>query len=357
MSKIAKKNNDKIKVIVVSVVAIIAIIGIIVWQGKNTVLTPSSDGSTTAGYSAFEPDMVVATVGDKELTWKELDERCVMLMNSYGYTEDMIGDQMGMFRMNTLTTFATEEMAVQLCEKEGITISDEEFAEERKVLMDAFGGEEDFNEYLGTIHATMDFFDETFRNQLLIDKLTVHVAGDIQPTEDQLREYYNKNAGSYNLVDSVTLKQIVCSTKEDAENAKIKYDEGKATFEELLKEYDKSGATTGELGGLAKEDFTDDTIRDTIWETEVGKMTVPLESEAGYHLFVPTGFTKAREVTYEEVKDDVKSDYITVEQNKKFQEYMTTNKDTVKIEYKVDESTLNVENKSQEVKAENDTDK
>lgn len=307
--------------------------------------------------SKFKPDTVVATVDGEKYYYKDLEERVNVWLKSYGLTKE--SQQYPATVMGVLETWVRDDIICQLAEQNGVTISDEELKEAEDELTEMYGGVEEFAKYREQIGASDELFKETFKAQLLSNELGHKLVGDIKPSDEDLREFFNKYAGNYSLVDSVSLKQVVCDTRENAEKAKIEFDGGNVSFDEIYAKYNTVDQGSGDKSkpvdavAVAKENVTDDKAKELIWNTEAGHFSTPLEvMSQGWVLFYPVSFTEAKEAVFEECKDDVELDYIYVQENQKLIEYVNEEMSKRKIEYKVEEA-----NFSQSVEDDSNADK
>lgn len=284
---------------------------------------------------------VVAVVSDKELTYGDLEDRVNLIVNANSYDTSMI--DMGQFRKQVLDSYVSEVMVGILAEQNGISITDEDFNSAKDDLIVLYGGESAFADYLKSINTTEEIFEETFRVELLTEELRHSIAGDVTPTDDELKTFFEDNRDYYDIVDTVDLYQIIPENEEKAKECKAKFDSG-VSFIDCFKEYNTSDSENGHVGVLAKTDIME-SVSEIIWSTEVNKLSEPVELQTAdgateWHLFSPASFTEAREVTYEEVAEYVKQDYQSDYENTKFAEYLGEQKTVLGVEYMVDESDL-----------------
>lgn len=286
----------------------------------------------------LKDNTLVAIVDDEKLYYSDLSKYVDVMLKSEGVTINDIPDK-GVFRMNCLTAYATEVVVNHLANKEGITISDEEFNKEYEDLMEAYNGEDKFKDYLNYVGADEEFFKKTFKTQLLEDKIG-KLAGDANPTDDELKEFFEKYKDYYTF-DGVDLALIACETEEAAKECKSKYDEG-TPFAELFTSYNKSElfeSEDGQVGLIAKEHFLDEVV-EKIWSLDPKGMTEPIELDGGWNLFVANEFIWASDKGFDDFKEEVKEDYQYDFEYSYYNKFLEEHKANDMIEYKVTEADL-----------------
>lgn len=146
------------------------------------------------------------------------------------------------------------------------------------------------------------------------------------PSEDQLRDYFEKNAQRYETAEKFTARHILVGlkgaprmgdkgfTEEEAKAriAMIKAElQAGTSFESLAKEYsdDPGSKANGGLykdmafGAFAKE------FEDAVRQQEVGRVGEPVRTVFGYHLILVESRTPRQPAEFEKVRDRVKQQW------------------------------------------------
>jgi parvulin-like peptidyl-prolyl isomerase len=133
-----------------------------------------------------------------------------------------------------------------------------------------------------------EFFQRTaeFRKTRLINIHRARLIQGWQPSEDELKTYYMDNIDHLVVPESRKIQMVVVATKEEAEDIKQRIEDGEITIYQAAQQYsiDPNAKTTlGEMGWVKQgtgfpglDDFTFNLEPDTIGG--------PVESPAGWHL-------------------------------------------------------------------------
>lgn len=328
------KAKTKYKVyIMIIAVAIIVMAGIVIFLNAKGINKDINSTST----ADLNDTTVVAVVDGEEVTYKDLDSYTNIMLKAYGVLEEDNQNSMGTFRMNCLKMYTTEIAVEHLAKKNNIVVSDEDFKTESDTVVAMYGGEEEFKKYLDSIGADEDFFNRTFKVQLLEEKIG-KLVGTVTPTDKDLEEFFNQYKDYY-AFDSADLSIITCDSEEKANECKSKFDAG-SSFADLFAEYDTTDSEDGKVGVIAKDEMIEE-AQEVIWATEVGKLSAPVKvDDTSWILFMPEAFDTAEGKTWKEFESELVEDYQLMSEDKYYQQYLQDNKVDEMIEYKVDESDL-----------------
>lgn len=137
-------------------------------------------------------------------------------------------------------------------------------------------------------------------------------------TEDELREYFDKNIGAFN-GETVTVSHIFLDTrniedkdklseiKEKIEKIKEELDKG-ADFAKLARENSDcpSAKNGGELGTFGRNEMVKE-FTDAAFATDINGISEPVKTQFGYHIIKVTAKQEGKDVKFEEVKEKVKT--------------------------------------------------
>jgi hypothetical protein len=193
-------------------------------------------------------------------------------------------------------------------------------AEELKGLIQAFIREEVF--YREALVLGLDRDDTAIRRRLQqkMEFIAEDVAAQVEPTEEELRDYFLKHADSFRLEQSYTFRHVYLDPKRHV-------DALQQDAERLLIELDKSGTDPAMLGDgfLLDYEFKSVNSRDVfgifgqefatrLAQLPVGKWQGPVTSAYGAHLVFVEQKTGGRIPVLEEVRDLVKRGWVNSRQ-------------------------------------------
>ncbi len=172
---------------------------------------------------------------------------------------------------------------------------------------------------------------------------------NIKINEEELKEYYEKNKNNYKIPQGVKIKHILIYVPKDA-NEKIEQQafekalkirkkilEG-TSFEEMVEKYSEDIVSKRKGGdfGIIRKGKNISKMAEEIFKLKTGEISKPLRSLYGYHIVKVVEKIPAKILAYNEIKEEVKKDYLKEKQNKLIKQILSDlkNKYHPKIYYK-----------------------
>jgi peptidyl-prolyl cis-trans isomerase C len=172
------------------------------------------------------------------------------------------------------------------------------------------------------------------REQLVIESLLKKkVATNINPSEEELKSYYEKNKEKFKTGQEIATRQILVKTEKEAKELRGKLDKGE-DFADLARRFsiDPSAKSTGgDIGFHAKGTLPPEYEAATSKLTKVGQITPPVKTQLGYHIIQLQGMKPPAYTPYEEVKDFIKQRIVQEQQNDVLGKYVADLKAKAKI--------------------------
>ena len=128
------------------------------------------------------------------------------------------------------------------------------------------------------------------------------LAGEVALDEAALRAAYDERIDEYVTPEQRLVERLVYPDEATAAEAKARYDAGEATFEDLAAERGLSLADI-DLGEQSKADLG--AAGEAVFALEEPGVVGPIASDLGPALYAMNGILDAREVTFEEARDDL----------------------------------------------------
>lgn len=203
------------------------------------------------------------------------------------------------------------QTAMQFQSPEGIKKVVEELINQEMLLLDAkennFQDEEKFKEEL-------EKFKEGLLKQYAVNKILM----DVQVSEDEMKDYFEKNRQMFDQQESITSSHILVDTKEEAEKIIKEIEDGK-TFEQAAGEFSScpSKAQGGNLGESTRGKMVPE-FEDAAFAMEVGTISEPVKTEFGYHIIKLNDKKEAASSEYEDVKEQVRSQLLGQKQQQAY---------------------------------------
>lgn len=193
-------------------------------------------------------------------------------------------------------------------------------------LVDSFVREEIF--YHEALKLGLDRDDEIIRRRLVqkYEFLQQDLATPAEPTESQLRDYYERHSEDYRRPETVTFTHVYFSPDGRGDIAAQQAAEALASSLNLQGvtravdqgdrfpgTYDFAGLSRDELGRV----FGKEGLAQAIFTVEPNHWSPPLRSGLGWHTVYVSARQPGRQAAFEEVRRDVRRDFIEAERERR----------------------------------------
>lgn len=300
--------NRKFKTTIVSILIGVLGLGVGFTVGKET------GRKLPATNKSYSNSKVIATVGDTEITEKDLKYRMEPLFYINAKNE-LTDDQIEAYESTFIDYMTTVEVLYLEGKEDGITVTDEDIATEYETLLtslsSSFGITEEI--LLNEFKIPKEYIQGNLEKELIG---TQYLSEATEVSDKEAQNYYDKNKDEF---FSIQASHILIQTKDDegnelsdeekaekkaeAESLLKKIKEG-SDFATIAKEYseDSSATSGGDLGFFNKGQMVQE-FEDAAFALKVGEVTNELvETDYGYHIIMKTN-EKYEE--FEDVKEDI----------------------------------------------------
>ena len=246
-------------------------------------------------------DTAAAVVAGQKITTQEVSEGLELFRKTEEYKRlaqqgniDAIERQV---QQSYLSELIRREVLDIAAEEHGIEVTEEEVTEQIDAIKEDLGA--DFAEQLKESGLDEERLELRVRYSLLQDKVREEVTGGQAPTEEDIQEFYEENIADYVasmraqqiLVRDASLANLVSEQLQRASENKVD-----GLFERLAARHSIDKATArkgGDLGAIMPGDFPDPRLAALSVELDIGEVSEPIRSPAGYHVIRVT----EREIT------------------------------------------------------------
>src|SRR5919107_3360247 len=214
------------------------------------------------------------------------------------------------------------EIAKAYAQEQNITVSDEEVDQEIAKIKVQVGdqarssgqdmsNQEAYEQALKQNNITEDQLREDIRENLPVQEVQERVAGDAEPSDEEIQTYYEKNKeAQFTTPSQRCVRHILFNKdqKEKAEDVKQQLEDG-GDFAKLAKEYSQdpgSAAEGGELGCLGTGETVPE-FEQAAFGAEQGEIVGPVQTEFGYHILQVTDVKSEQARSLQEVESQIRS--------------------------------------------------
>lgn len=331
----SKPFSGKLWVVVAVVVALLAIAG----------CSPADPVSEVDSGSKK-----VVTFDGGEVTQAELQEQLDQFAQQSGAGEIEPGSpQYDAAVQQAMPQIVGLEIARAYAEEENITVSEEEVNEEIETIKDQIfeqaqaageqdiGREEAFNQALEQAGFTEEQLREDIREQLPLQKVQEQVAGDAQPSQEEIQAYYDENKDlQFTTPEQRCTSHILFNKDQEqkAEEVKQQLQDG-GNFAELAREFSQDPGSKeegGDLGCQGEGSFVP-AFEEAAFGAEEGDVVGPVETEFGFHVIKVDEVQAESSAPLEEVQPEIREQLAQQEQATEFERWIEEQKEERNVKY------------------------
>lgn len=248
--------------------------------------------SAMLGYRLYQTSdaAAVATVNGEKITRVQVYDRMV----KQGGTE-------------AIGRMIDEILVKQESNRLNVTVTDSEINAEIDKIKQRIGGDAQFNAALAQYNVTLEQIKDDTQHNLRIRKM---IMKDLTIADDDLKAHFEENRETYDQKEQIKARHILVHTEEEAKALKAELDSG-ADFGQLAAAHSEdtgSKVMGGDLGFFERGAMVPE-FDQVAFTMETGRISEPVKSSFGYHIIQVTDKKEARQVTFEEVKDQVSESY------------------------------------------------
>lgn len=273
-----------------------------------------------AAMPSSNPNAVAVTVNGKEIKQGEVDTEVGKLMMR---AQGRVPPERMMQMRGQMVDDVTEALVVKMLlekaiEEEKITATDEEMAEGRAKVAGMLEPGITLEQQLAQVNMTEEEFQKSLALDIRINKLLKSKAGEAEISDEEVKKFYEENAGRFDMPESVTASHILITTDPEDDDAAKAGKKAKiealrqqiidgADFAELAMENSDcpSKARGGDLGTFGRGQMVPP-FEGAAFTQEIGKVGDVVETQFGYHLILVAKRDPARTLPLEEVSERIK---------------------------------------------------
>jgi peptidyl-prolyl cis-trans isomerase C len=228
-----------------------------------------------------EDNNVVIVLGSRHITTDELKKDLEFISAEM----DLREKQQGQIRNQLAEQVINHYLVIEYAKEKNIIIADSEL---QCALDDIKRGytESTFREALLREYVDFDQWKKRFKEQLLINKILKDIVKNIAPpSHKEIEQYFAENRDEFRYPKMVKFRQIVSSSKEEADNLLKRIQKGEE-MSELARKYSiaPEAESGGEISWVAQEHL-DESMGNIVFSLAPGELSPVVETPYGYHIF------------------------------------------------------------------------
>ena len=240
------------------------------------------------------------------------------------------------------------EIAKAYAREHNITVSDKEVNQEIAKIKKQVGDQarssgqnlsdqKAYEQALKQNNISEDQLRKDIRDNLPVQKVQEKVAGNAEPTQEEIQKYYDQNKeAQFTTPEQRCVRHILFNKdqKQKAEDVKQQLENG-ADFAKLAKQYSQdpgSAAKGGDLGCLGKGETVPD-FEKAAFGAEKGEIVGPVQTQFGYHILQVTDIKPKHTRSLSEAESQIRSQLSTQKQSEEFSKWVEEQKKKRDVKY------------------------
>jgi parvulin-like peptidyl-prolyl isomerase len=299
------------------------------------------------GCASDLPDGVVAQVGENQI-WEEQLNQLLAAYEEAGKApdKDRQPDQYRLFRQKCTEYLVILEVMRLEAIDFGVTVTDEDVAENLDQIRAMFLGDEaKFNAAVAIQGMTLEQLTEAVRQNVWFEKMKAAVTASVAIREEEVRAYYQEHMDDYVRDETREVRHILISpfvdaagnimtgtpTQTDWEAAEIEAAKVRSeimngtdfvTEVELYSDDESSSSSGGDLGDIVRGQ-TVPAFEQAVFNLQKEEVSQPVRTPSGYHIIQVLDITPAQQLTYDSVKEQIRTMLLREEQTAVWEEWLT----------------------------------
>lgn len=230
-------------------------------------------------------------------------------------------------REKLLDMLIDEKLQMKKAADLGITVTDEEVNVEIENAKKYFDSEDKFNEFLKGQSMDLEYFKQSMRKELIINKLTDKLTEKVAVTDEEIKTYYDTHQSEFM---SVKASHILLDTKEEAEKILQRVKAGE-NFAELAKQNSKDPSAKENSGNLDYFRHGDmvEPFEKAAFAMKPGEISEIVQTDFGFHIIK---VEDSKLDKFEDIKEQLKGTLLNDKKSSEYQKLLEEMRKNTKIE-------------------------
>ncbi|MEX2581365.1 MAG: peptidylprolyl isomerase [Verrucomicrobiales bacterium] len=335
--------------------ALAAVIGLSLLPGyagaQDEASAPPNPGAQNAPAAQFDNEKVVITVDDTPITQGDVHE--LFMAKFARQLQQMPQEQQAMLQPQieqmVINELISKTLLLNAAEDADYEVSEEEVDKALEEIAKSIPEGASLEEFAARAGVDLDRIRLQIEQETKIQQLVEKVTSDVEaPDEKELKTFFDENPDKFKQPATVEASHILLKTEEGASeedlaatkkeiesiHKQLVADDG-PDFAEMAEKHsdDPSKARGGELGSFGKGQMVPE-FEEVAFSQEIGAISEPVKSQFGYHLIKVTGKTEEKEMSFNEVKEELAEGLLEQRKSEKMKTYLEELRDKAEIDQK-----------------------
>ena len=285
--------------------------------------------------------LILAEVNGEKISLEEFNKKFKYIFNPPFAVTDKVEKNMKILKKQFLGQYIENKLILQEAKKHNITITAITLNEAiNKIVKNYSDG--NFEQVLAEDEISyQDWLDNLKEGLLIKETIATIIYDNINITDEEIKNYYEKHADEFEQLEQVKVKQIVVETEKEARDILTELRRRPKNFEKLAKEKSLSpdGKIGGDIGFFARGQMPPE-FDEVAFSLRKGQISDVIRTDYGFHIFTLVDKKKARKLSLPEVYDKIREELILNKQSNQIQKWLKEIKKKAKI--KINPHVLNL---------------
>jgi len=218
-----------------------------------------------------------------------------------------------------------------------------------------FQGEAEFDKALEAQGLTLEQLTQSLRESLLIEEMKAAVTGDITVGDEEAKAYYEDHKAEYVEQESRNVRHILISpfatraegvvattaTQDQWDAAEAEAEKARSEIQNcsdfltVAEKYSDDEATKdsgGELGAVTRGLMVP-AFEVVVFNLQIGELSQPVKTPYGYHIIEVTDITPERQLSYDQVKENIKAALLEQKQTQTWEKWLSLAESRLGVKY------------------------
>ena len=293
-------------------------------------------------------DRVVAVVNDEIITQAELDAVLRPVYEDYKlqYSGEELAELVREARTKILGQLIEDKLVYQEAVAQDIVINEDEIEKELSDFRKRMENPDEFDAMLEREGMNMKSLREKFKRQLMIRRLQdMEIRSRVVISPAEIEKFYRDNPDKFRKTARVKVRSLTVKKSPEAREKGIADEKAKERMDSLFLKL-KQGENFEALVASSSEDSRAkekepsqwfekgsmiESVDEAIFKTPKGHLTGIVETPVGFHIFKVEDVEEARQISFQEARDQISGSLFQVKSNERFREWTEQLKKTAYI--------------------------
>lgn len=283
--------------------------------------------------------VIVARINDKELTLARVKWELVQAKKKYrlGGSETIDAAELLWLKNQALNKAVQEELLIQEADKQGITVSDDEFQVALQRMKTGYH-EEQFQRVLEIEEMNEKDWNKRLMTNLIIKRLLKKVVeSKISINEEEVLNYFEDHLEEFNKAPQIRAEHIMVENEEEAREILKKLENNHELFSFLARKFSQGleAKNGGDLGYLEAGQMPE--IFDDIFKLKVNEISDIIQTPYGFHIFKVNEKVPERQMSFDEARVIIETRLIQENKDAAYREWINSIKReaSIEVDYKI----------------------